>query len=274
MERREPALVSLEVFILNQLSSIAQETSGRAQAQRDVRDAALKLLGEHCRHRRLASVRHAVAGRLVLRPNLAAHVCDASRFQLGLFLHSRLTSCTLRAEELGVADFGKPGSRLSLPFPPKISTQVGDVWWQLAVCIPCVPDFSFKVPAACCYHLRSLTASMPCLLPTCQLLAVLRGALALGNPRLAEPALSCMHKLVAYAYMQGETGPSGRLDDEANLVTQVRQWTGGWQHIVWAGAGHVTCQRLPKVAAGRCASVGSPSVAPLVTGSGADVQVR
>lgn len=223
MERREPALVSLEVFILNQLSSIAQETSGRAQAQRDVRDAALKLLGEHCRHRRLASVRHAVAGRLVLRPNLAAHVCDASRFQLGLLLHSRLTSCTLRAEELGVADFGKPGSRPSLPFPPKISTQVGAEWWQLAV---------FKVPAACCYHLRSLTASMPCLLPTCQLLAVLRGALALGNPRLAEPALSCMHKLVAYAYMQGETGPSGRLDDEANLVTQVRRWTGGLQHIV------------------------------------------
>jgi hypothetical protein len=122
-ERREPALVSLEVFILNQLSSIAQETSGRAHAQRDVRDAALKLL-----------------------------------------------------EELGVADFGKPGSRLSLPFPPEVSTQ---------------------------------------------LLGVLRGALALGNPRLAEPALSCMHKLVAYAYMQGETGPSGRLDDEANLVTQV-----------------------------------------------------
>lgn len=273
MERREPALVSLEVFILNQLSSIAQETSGRAQAQRDVRDAALKLLGEHCWHRRLASVRHAGAGMLVLRPNLAAYIFDASWFQLGL-LHSRLTSCTLRAEELGVADFGKPGSRLSLPFPPKISTQVGAEWWQLAVCIPCVPDFSFKVPAACCYHLRSMTASMPCLLPTCQLLAVLRGALALGNPRLAEPALSCMHKLVAYAYMQGETGPSGRLDDEANLVTQVRRWTGGLQHKVSAGAGRVTCQRLPKDAAGRCASMGSPSVAPLVTGSGADVQVR
>jgi len=46
MERREPALVSLEVFILNQLSSIAQETSGRAQAQKDVREAALKLLGK------------------------------------------------------------------------------------------------------------------------------------------------------------------------------------------------------------------------------------
>lgn len=50
---------------------------------------------------------------------------------------------------------------------------------------------------------------------------MLRGALELGNPRLAEPALSCMHKLVAHAYMQGETGPSGRLDDDANLVTQV-----------------------------------------------------
>ncbi len=26
-----------------------------------------------------------------------------------------------------MADFGKPGSRLSLPFPPEISTQVGVV---------------------------------------------------------------------------------------------------------------------------------------------------
>lgn len=46
-EGREPALVSLEVFILRQLSTIAQETSGRAQAQKDVRAAALRLLGEH-----------------------------------------------------------------------------------------------------------------------------------------------------------------------------------------------------------------------------------
>lgn len=46
-EGREPALVSLEVFILRQLSTIAQETSGRAQAHKDVRAAALKLLGEH-----------------------------------------------------------------------------------------------------------------------------------------------------------------------------------------------------------------------------------
>lgn len=61
-----------------------------------------------------------------------------------------------------------------------------------------------------------------------QLLGVLRGALSLGNPRLAEPALSCMHKLVAYAYMQGETAPSGRLDDDANVVTQARSGaTGG-----------------------------------------------
>jgi hypothetical protein len=54
-----------------------------------------------------------------------------------------------------------------------------------------------------------------------QLLGVLRGALALQNPRLADPALSCMHKLVAYAYLQGETTTSGRMDDEANFVTQV-----------------------------------------------------
>ena len=64
----------------------------------------------------------------------------------------------------------------------------------------------------------------PCpALPACllQLLGVLRGALALQAPQLAEPALSCMHKLVAYAYMQGETSPSGRLDDEHNIVAQV-----------------------------------------------------
>jgi hypothetical protein len=64
-------------------------------------------------------------------------------------------------------------------------------------------------------HTRSCLPSWP------QLLEVLRGALALGNPRLTEPALSCMHKLVAYAYLQGETGASGRLHDTDNVVTQV-----------------------------------------------------
>ena len=42
---REPSAVSLEVFVLQQLSLIAQETSGRGQGQKDVREAALKLLG-------------------------------------------------------------------------------------------------------------------------------------------------------------------------------------------------------------------------------------
>ncbi len=46
MGTREPSAVSLEKFVLNSLSSIAQETSGRGQAQREVRDGAIKLLGE------------------------------------------------------------------------------------------------------------------------------------------------------------------------------------------------------------------------------------
>ncbi|KAL4853786.1 Brefeldin A-inhibited guanine nucleotide-exchange protein 3 [Chlorella vulgaris] len=131
--QRDPSAVSLETFVLHSLSSIAQETSGRAQAQKDVREAAIKLL-----------------------------------------------------EELGVAEFGRPGSRLSIPFPADV---------------------------------------------TSQLLAVLRGALALGNPRLAEPALSCMHKLVAYAYLQGETASNGRLDDD-NVVTQASTPHSTAQHSV------------------------------------------
>ena len=72
------------------------------------------------------------------------------------------------------------------------------------------------------HHLTQRAARPPRLLRTLlQLLGVLRGALALQNPRLADPALSCMHKLVAYAYLQGETSTSGRMDDEANFVTQV-----------------------------------------------------
>ncbi len=43
--QRDPSAVSLETFVLHSLSSIAQETSGRAQAQKDVREAAIKLLG-------------------------------------------------------------------------------------------------------------------------------------------------------------------------------------------------------------------------------------
>lgn len=54
-----------------------------------------------------------------------------------------------------------------------------------------------------------------------QLLGVLGGAFAIGGPKLVEPAINCLHKLVAYAYLQGETRPSGRLD-APDLVTQVR----------------------------------------------------
>ena len=42
---REPSAVSLEVFVLQHLSLIAQETNGRSQGQTDVREAAWKLLG-------------------------------------------------------------------------------------------------------------------------------------------------------------------------------------------------------------------------------------
>lgn len=44
--QREPSAVSLEKFVLNSLSTIAQETTGRGQAQKDVREAAIKLLGK------------------------------------------------------------------------------------------------------------------------------------------------------------------------------------------------------------------------------------
>jgi len=74
------------------------------------------------------------------------------------------------------AEFGKPGSRLSIPF----SADVTD-----------------------------------------HLLSVIRSALALNTPKLSEPALACIHKLVAYAYLQGETRPSGRLDDADNVVTRI-----------------------------------------------------
>ena len=56
---------------------------------------------------------------------------------------------------------------------------------------------------------------------TNSLISVLRSALAQSSPKVAEPALACLHKLVAYAYLQGETRPSGRLDDPSSLVTQV-----------------------------------------------------
>lgn len=79
-------------------------------------------------------------------------------------------------------------------------------------------------------RVRNAAPCSPCHV---QLLGVLRGALALGNPKLAEPALSCMHKLVAYAYLQGETGPSGRLDDDSSIVTQAGEGAGaGWWQLL------------------------------------------
>lgn len=50
--RRDASAVSLEVFVLNQLSTLAQETSGRGQAAKDVREAAVKLLGARRTRRR------------------------------------------------------------------------------------------------------------------------------------------------------------------------------------------------------------------------------
>ena len=148
-----------------------------------------------------------------------------------------------------MAEFGKPGSRLSVPFPPEVSTQVGAPGsrhrglasqpsapggWRRLAAARCCALLPAGCPRPCCpWQLPPHPRAPPSPATVQQLLAVLRGALALGNPRLAEPALSCMHKLVAYAYMQGETGPSGRLDDDSNLVTQVG---GCWRwHCVGAG---------------------------------------
>uniref|UniRef100_A0A061RZZ7 Brefeldin a-inhibited guanine nucleotide-exchange protein 2 n=1 Tax=Tetraselmis sp. GSL018 TaxID=582737 RepID=A0A061RZZ7_9CHLO len=53
-----------------------------------------------------------------------------------------------------------------------------------------------------------------------QVLAPLRLACNSEVTRIVEPALSCLHKLVGHAYLQGESSPSGRLD-EANLVSKI-----------------------------------------------------
>lgn len=98
---RDPSAVSLETFVLHSLSAIAQECSGRAPAQREVRQAAIKLLGK-----------------LVQRVSLPR--CDRC-----VRSNKLLTAGASRpAEELGVADFGKPGSRLSVPFPQDVTAQV------------------------------------------------------------------------------------------------------------------------------------------------------
>lgn len=56
---------------------------------------------------------------------------------------------------------------------------------------------------------------------TVPLLSLLQTCLACKNERVIDPALSCLHKLIAYAYLQGETRPSGRLDDAENTVNTV-----------------------------------------------------
>ncbi|KAL0043362.1 hypothetical protein WJX79_002614 [Trebouxia sp. C0005] len=53
-----------------------------------------------------------------------------------------------------------------------------------------------------------------------ELLEPLRLACGQDAPRLVEPALACLHKLVAHAYLQAESTPAGRLDDN-NTVSQV-----------------------------------------------------
>ena len=56
---------------------------------------------------------------------------------------------------------------------------------------------------------------------TVPLLSLLRSCLESRNEKVIDPALSCLHKLIAYAYLQGETRPSGRLDDVKNMVNTV-----------------------------------------------------
>ena len=56
---------------------------------------------------------------------------------------------------------------------------------------------------------------------TVPLLSLLQSCLSCKNERVIDPALSCLHKLIAYAYLQGETRPSGRLDDAKNTVNTV-----------------------------------------------------
>ena len=56
---------------------------------------------------------------------------------------------------------------------------------------------------------------------TVPLLSLLKSCLESRNEKVIDPALSCLHKLIAYAYLQGETRPSGRLDDVKNMVNVV-----------------------------------------------------
>ncbi len=56
---------------------------------------------------------------------------------------------------------------------------------------------------------------------TVPLLSLLQSCLSCKNEMVIDHALSCLHKLIAYAYLQGETRPSGRLDDAKNTVNTV-----------------------------------------------------
>lgn len=118
-----------------------------------------------------------------------------------------------------------------MPFPPDVASQVRLAGCSVSSCqtaplASLCPTESLR-PSPGLEHAHTNNHAPAAPASHSQLLEVLRGALALGNPRLAEPALSCMHKLVAYAYLQGETGPSGRLDDAENVVTQVWRWGRG-----------------------------------------------
>ncbi len=66
------------------------------------------------------------------------------------------------------------------------------------------------------------TGSLPEIV-TVPLLSLLRSCIECPskNEKIIDPALSTLHKLIAYAYLQGETRPSGRLDDTNNLVNMV-----------------------------------------------------
>ena len=69
---------------------------------------------------------------------------------------------------------------------------------------------------------ESQSGSLPEIV-TVPLLSLLRSCIECPskNEKIIDPALSMLHKLIAYAYLQGETRPSGRLDDTNNLVNMV-----------------------------------------------------
>mmetsp|Transcript_13201 Transcript_13201/g.37209 ORF Transcript_13201/g.37209 Transcript_13201/m.37209 type:complete len:2067 (+) Transcript_13201:204-6404(+) len=52
-----------------------------------------------------------------------------------------------------------------------------------------------------------------------QVMEPLRLACKSDMPKVMQPALGCIHKLVGHAYLQGESSPAGKLDDP-NLVSQ------------------------------------------------------